>query len=470
MGYDYLALHALVSRGALSAVGHRMGVGKESDIHIATDDDGRELVVKIHRLGRTCFRAVRNKRDYLRPGQHATWLYLSRLSALKEFAFMKALHMHGFPVPEPIDVNRHTIVMGLCKGFPLNQVQKMAHPGRVYARLIELYLELASYGLVHCDFNEFNLLVDEDENVTLIDFPQMVSTDHARAKEYFDRDVRCLRDFFSRRYGFEARHVPTLEDDAERRHNLDAELEASGWSRQQEDELQRVDAALERGDQEYAPPLAQPLARAPEEEVEAAARAAEAAAEAGGLATPPAADIAAPRARQPGRAPPVAVTLDVQAAAQQQAAGRAPPVPARAEAGVDAGPAHGDGHVRVDVQLHVYAWRSTGPAPRAEVAPPASSLAEALAARAGDERGSHAAGSGSDSEEGDGDTSTIVSVATANRQAAIARRVRQEAGRNSSRQGLRSAKQGNRSRKTTKRKADGNMQAKAASQAGGGAF
>ena len=29
--------------------------------------------------------------------------------------------------------------------------------------------------LIHCDFNEFNLLVDDDENVTLIDFPQVRS-------------------------------------------------------------------------------------------------------------------------------------------------------------------------------------------------------------------------------------------------------------------------------------------------------
>ena len=34
---------------------------------------------------------------------------------------------------------------------------------------------------MHCDFNEFNLLVDDDERVTLIDFPQMVSTSHLTA-------------------------------------------------------------------------------------------------------------------------------------------------------------------------------------------------------------------------------------------------------------------------------------------------
>lgn len=32
---------------------------------------------------------------------------MSRLAALREFAFMKALHQHGFPTPTPIDQNRY---------------------------------------------------------------------------------------------------------------------------------------------------------------------------------------------------------------------------------------------------------------------------------------------------------------------------------------------------------------------------
>jgi len=35
------------------------------------------------------FRAIKSKRDYLRKGQSASWMYMSRLAAIKEFAFMK---------------------------------------------------------------------------------------------------------------------------------------------------------------------------------------------------------------------------------------------------------------------------------------------------------------------------------------------------------------------------------------------
>ena len=47
--------------------------------------------MKLHRLGRVSFRAVKSKRDYLKHRSSYNWLYLSRLAALKEFAFMKVL-------------------------------------------------------------------------------------------------------------------------------------------------------------------------------------------------------------------------------------------------------------------------------------------------------------------------------------------------------------------------------------------
>jgi RIO kinase 2 len=57
---------------------------------------------------------------------------------------------------------------------------------------MDLIIKLAEYGLVHGDFNEFNLMIDDEEEVTMIDFPQMVSTSHPNAQFYFNRDVQCV--------------------------------------------------------------------------------------------------------------------------------------------------------------------------------------------------------------------------------------------------------------------------------------
>ena len=114
-GYDYLGLQTLVSRGVISGFGHQIGTGKESNVYIVTNEEGEELCLKLHRLGRVCFRNVKEKRDYHKHRHNASWLYLSRISATKEYAYLTALYNRGFRVPKPIDFNRHCVIMELIK-------------------------------------------------------------------------------------------------------------------------------------------------------------------------------------------------------------------------------------------------------------------------------------------------------------------------------------------------------------------
>ena len=154
---------------------------------------------------------------------------MSRLASLKEFAFMKALYDRGFPTPVPIDCNRHGICMSLVQAYPMTQVNSMPNPRKVYERLMGLIVELAENGLVHGDFNEFNLMLDDDEKVTMIDFPQMVSTTHANAQYYFERDVVCIQTYFTKHYGLVFEGIPSLEADIEKKIDLDQEVKASGF-------------------------------------------------------------------------------------------------------------------------------------------------------------------------------------------------------------------------------------------------
>jgi len=197
------------------------------------------VVLKFHRLGRTSFRKLKEKRDYHKRRHYCSWLYLSRIAALKEFSFLKTLHAHGFPVPAPIDVNRHTIVMSLIDGIPLYQVHNVAEPAALYDKLMKLIVRLANYGLIHGDFNQFNIMLVEGDEPILIDFPQMVSTDHPNAEYYFDRDVNCVRDFFRRKFNFEAVDFPQFGS-VERELDLDVELEASGFTKQMALNLNKV--------------------------------------------------------------------------------------------------------------------------------------------------------------------------------------------------------------------------------------
>jgi len=211
-GYDFFALRALVARGVIKGVGRRIGVGKESDVHVAQGANGEVYALKLHRLGRISFRRIKEKRDYLRHRTHGSWMYMARLAAAKEFAYMKALKDEGFPVPTPIDCNRHCVLMTFCNAVPMYRLLELSKPHQVLERLMRLLVRLGRAGIVHGDFNEFNLMVDAEEKVTLIDFPQIIHLNHVNAGETFDRDVLSIREFFRRRIGIEVEKWPTYEE------------------------------------------------------------------------------------------------------------------------------------------------------------------------------------------------------------------------------------------------------------------
>uniref|UniRef100_UPI003AAEB741 serine/threonine-protein kinase RIO2 n=1 Tax=Centroberyx gerrardi TaxID=166262 RepID=UPI003AAEB741 len=248
-GYDYLALKTMCSREVLISVGNQMGVGKESDIYIVASPEGEQYALKLHRLGRTSFRNLKNKRDYHKHRKNISWLYLSRLSAMKEFAYMKALYDRGFPVPKPVDYNRHAVVMELINGYPLCQVRELQDPPALYNEVMELIVKLANHGLIHGDFNEFNLMLDDQDHVTMIDFPQMVSTSHVNAEWYFDRDVKCVRDFFAKRFNYESELHPTFKD-IRRSCSLDVEISASGFTKDLERDASLLHPAGPEGEED----------------------------------------------------------------------------------------------------------------------------------------------------------------------------------------------------------------------------
>nr|SVE82437.1 EOG090X04DJ [Daphnia magna] len=183
LGYDFLALKTFVKKNVLHSFGNQIGVGKEADVYVVGNEEQKQLCLKIHRLGRTSFRKIKEKRDYHQHRNNASWIYLSRLSATREFAYMKALYEREFPVPQPIDFNRHCVLMELVNGYPLCQLRELKDPGALFEELMNLLLKLANHGVIHSDFNEFNIMIDDNEKPILIDFPQMVSTSHADAEQ-----------------------------------------------------------------------------------------------------------------------------------------------------------------------------------------------------------------------------------------------------------------------------------------------
>lgn len=84
---------------------------------------------------------------------------------------MEALYNNKFPVPIPVSNNRHAILMSFINGFPLNKVKSVEDTYSAFNTLIDLLENFAKNGIVHGDFNEFNLMVDTQGRVFVIDFP-----------------------------------------------------------------------------------------------------------------------------------------------------------------------------------------------------------------------------------------------------------------------------------------------------------
>ena len=192
-------------------------------------------ILKLARLGRTSFRAVRTKRDYLKNRTQYNWLYLSRLSAESEYRNLKGLYNFGFPVPRPYEHNRHAIIMEFIPGYPLCNIIEIGEKEKAFNQLIGMILKLANCGLVHGDFNEFNILLTQQQKIYLIDFPQMISTNHQDAKEQFDRDVECIFNYFRKKFNITFDERPNFDKDVFRSCHLDIDLKAPGYNGKRED-------------------------------------------------------------------------------------------------------------------------------------------------------------------------------------------------------------------------------------------
>lgn len=263
LGYDYLALRLMLNRDTLYSVGLTIGVGKESDIYSVSDSSGQQKVLKIHRLGRTSFKTVKNNRDYLKNRHTSNWMYLSRLAAEKEYEFMTVLYNNGFSVPVPYDHLRHCVQMEWIQGYTMKHMRLYKAYKQLYLDLMAFIVKLACHGLIHCDFNEFNIIIREnDQGFVVIDFPQCVSIEHVDAEFYFDRDVEGVRAFFEKKFQYKPDHDPTMFDtdgfgdgykyaypnfkrDVHRVKELDAEVKASGWTKKKNKADRELESALD---------------------------------------------------------------------------------------------------------------------------------------------------------------------------------------------------------------------------------
>lgn len=201
MGYDILALHTLVKRGKISQLGPLIGRGKESDVYSCMDDNGNIYALKIYRMGRTSFKSIRKTRNIIKNRKHLSWLYVNRLAARREFEALKKIYTLKLNTPKPITFNRHIVVMSYLRGKELAYSKNISNPRKIFKRIIkQIKIIYEKIGIIHGDLGEFNIVIDENENILIIDWIQWVSKNHPNAKKILERDLSNLCEYFKKKF------------------------------------------------------------------------------------------------------------------------------------------------------------------------------------------------------------------------------------------------------------------------------
>ena len=209
--YDLLALNAMVKAEIIDFLGPPVGIGKEADVLEGVTSEDETVAVKFHRLGRTSFRDTKRKREYIADRRHTSWLYQSRLAAETEYRALKLMFEAGVNVPKPIYQNRHVIVMQHIEGIQLSDIISLEEPEEFLIGILDNMKKVYKAGVIHTDLSEYNILIDEDGEEWIIDWPQYITTDHHNAEEILARDIGNVAYFFKRKYGTSMTNEEAIE-------------------------------------------------------------------------------------------------------------------------------------------------------------------------------------------------------------------------------------------------------------------
>ncbi len=205
IGYDMLAFHILVGQGIISQLGVEIGKGKEADVYKCINDDNEEMTMKIFRIGRTSFRKVKQLRIFVGERRHFSWLYINRLAAMREYEALSKIAPLGLNIPKPIGINRHIIIMEFIEGTELNNLIDIEDPVFIFEDIInQISIIYKNVGIIHGDLGEFNVLINSDGDILIIDWPQWVPKSHPNGLSILKRDIENICLFFKKRFSVES--------------------------------------------------------------------------------------------------------------------------------------------------------------------------------------------------------------------------------------------------------------------------
>jgi len=201
-GYDTLAINALVKANVIEAFGTPLGVGKEADVYDALTPTGHQVAVKFHRIGRTSFKQTKRKRGYVTGYTYTPdWHHQSRIAAKKEYRALEILYPKGVAVPEPIKQNRHVLVMSMIEGAELYHYPELPNPKAVLNEILaNMRKAYQKAHIIHVDLSPYNIILQPNQHILIIDWPQHITTKNPNAQQLLKRDLQNVLRYFQRKH------------------------------------------------------------------------------------------------------------------------------------------------------------------------------------------------------------------------------------------------------------------------------
>ncbi|XP_022226424.2 serine/threonine-protein kinase RIO1 [Drosophila obscura] len=205
-----MILFKLLNRGLIQEINGCISTGKEANVYHAVSKEGAdEYAIKIYKTSILVFKdrdkyvsgEFRFRHGYCKHNPRK----MVRTWAEKEMRNYLRMRNAGVPVPEPILLRSHVLVMRFCgrDGWPapkLKDVELSTSKARELYRdcVVIMWRIYNQCRLVHADLSEFNILM-QDGQLVIIDVSQSVEHDHPHAFDFLRKDCTNISEFFRKK-------------------------------------------------------------------------------------------------------------------------------------------------------------------------------------------------------------------------------------------------------------------------------
>ncbi|MBA7712846.1 hypothetical protein ES703_121836 [subsurface metagenome] len=199
------SLNKLLVNGPLERIEGVISAGKEANVYLAYDHNGKEVAIKIYKIDSNTSKWMRNyivgdPRFKKIPHNVSKIIFLW---ASKEFKNLKRAYKADLRVPKPLFIRNNILIMEYI-GFEsipapvLKDIKNPKEPLNLFNEVLSfIKLLYQKAKLVHGDLSEFNILYHNQRPV-VIDISQAVAIQHPKAEVYLARDIKNIFRYFDK--------------------------------------------------------------------------------------------------------------------------------------------------------------------------------------------------------------------------------------------------------------------------------